>query len=294
MQQVTRLFGVAIAVIGFTLLSGCGAGGAESTPAAVEKPEVQSSSTAVAEDAAAQVREMADSKNNPVPGSLLEQQMIADGHTAASCQDYALALLEMLKRDQRFTGEARQVNVALNLGWNADGTVGGGFDVHALVEVLQDDGRWTLIDPTFGLVPTDTLGGALTAIELSHLTRAHVWTGIRFRYLTAAGDAYAQGYYLDYPVLFVNVATATGMQKLIDPMLSADDLGYFYSFVGPVVSQHGLYVAHCAAGADSDNTFGVQLPCSAQGFSTAQFADAGQNEAGIYTLRRFVFTSAPP
>ena len=295
MQQTKRLFGVVLAVIGFTLFSACGGGGAvDSTPAAVQKPQVPPSSAAAADDDAAQVREMADSANNPVPGSLLEQQMIADGHTTATCLDYALTLLEMLKRDQRFTGQARQVNVALNLGWNADGTVRGGFDVHALVELLQDDSRWTLIDPTFGLVPTDTQGGALSAVELSHLTRAHDWAGIQFRYLTAAGDAYAQGYYLDYPLLFVNVATATGMQKLVDPMLSADDLGYFYSLVGTVVSQHGLYVAHCAAGADSDSTFGVQLPCSVQGFSTAQFADAGQNEAGIYTPRRFVFSNPQP
>lgn len=293
MQQAGRLLGGALAVISFTLLCACGGGGAAgSTSATAEKPQLPPTSAAIVEDDAAQVRQMADSANNPVPGSLLEQQMIALGHTSASCQDYALTLLGMLRQDLRFTGQARQVNVALNLGWNADGTVRGGFDVHALVEVLQDDGRWTLIDPTFGLVPTDTQGRALTAVELSHLARGHDWAGIQFRYLTDAADAYAQDYYIDYPLLFVNVAINIDMQQLVDPMVNADDLGYFYSLVGTVVSQPGLYVAHCAAGADYDSTFGVQLPCSTQGFSSAEFAAAGQNEGGIYTLRRFVFSGA--
>lgn len=277
------------------LVSGCGGGGStapavsDSAPTPPAAPPPGPTANELVEQYAAEVRQMADINNTPIPGSLLEQQMLADGNPTATCVDFALTVLAMLQQDSRFSGQARRVSVALNLDWDADGSVRAGFDVHTLLEVLQDGGRWTLVDPTFGFVPTDNAGNALTAVELSHLARAHDWTGMSFRYLTPAGDAYAQSYYVDYPLLFVNVATNNSMQVLVDPMLSADDLGYFYSLVGYLVSQPGIYVAHCAPGADADSTFGVELPCSSQGFSTAHYAEAGQDQFGIYQLQRFVF-----
>jgi hypothetical protein len=114
----------------------------------------------------------------------------------ALCSDYAALLLQVLV-EMNVGLPARRLDVSFN---------GTNNDAHTLVE-LQDPTslRWVILDPTFDLAARNPDGSWAAAEDISLAASTGNWTTISYVYAGPEGDAHARGYYLDYPLLFVNV-----------------------------------------------------------------------------------------
>jgi hypothetical protein len=143
-----------------------------------------------------QVRMMADLNNLTIEGTLLHQLAASHGRQWALCNDYAETLLQMLQ--EYGIGPARY----LNLGFNSNY-----YDMHTLVELYNPDQQnWMVLDPTFSLSPQlATSGLRATAEEISASSRSNDWDAIEYNFLGALGDTVARRYYVDYPLLYLNV-----------------------------------------------------------------------------------------
>src|SRR5439155_8740842 len=119
----------------------------------------------------------------------------------ALCTDYAATLLGVIEQ-LNISAPSRILNVAFNQN---------GYDEHTLVELFNaDTGSWMLLDPTFDL--TARLAGKnawATAEDISGSTRLMRFSDIEYVFLGDAGDLYARAYYLDYPLLYLNVYDAS-------------------------------------------------------------------------------------
>jgi hypothetical protein len=153
----------------------------------------------------------------------------------AVCLDFA----------QELASELAQMNVGLplqvlNVAFNPNG-----YDGHTLVEMLNpDSGQWMLLDPTFDLtVRRQSDGGWATAEDMSAATRSMQWSAVTYVFLGAAGDYFARNYYLDYPLLYVNVYHATA--SIIPPPGTV--LPYLQTIATPIVGGWTVYVAGCSA-----------------------------------------------
>jgi hypothetical protein len=141
------------------------------------------------------VRQMADDKNVPYPGTLLAD--VVYPRQVATCADYSTTL-EILLGDMNIPFTFRTLNLAFNANT---------YDVHTLVEMYNPDQQsWILLDPTFDLTATRASdGGWATAEDISSATVAKNWNQINYVFLGSKGDYYARNYYLDYPLLYLNV-----------------------------------------------------------------------------------------
>ena len=191
--------------------------------------------------AVAAVRGMALMDGSAEPTSLLSDAMHQDLHSNASCTDYALAEIAYLQ--QLNAGmPARQLNVCLNPN---------SYDCHTLVEVYDStSATWEVIDPTFGLIPhRSTDGGIATSADMSNAARAMTWTAINYEFVTAATNTYAQAYYLDYPLLFVNVYQPGSSTILVQPTVDITPL--YSSLQSNSVTAAGMYAVQCPVGMNS-------------------------------------------
>jgi hypothetical protein len=143
-----------------------------------------------------QVRGMADFGNLTTEGTLLHELAASHGRLQALCTDYAETLLQLLR--EYGIGPARYLNVGFNSNY---------YDMHTLVELYNPEQQiWMLLDPTFSLAPQLAADGQwATAEDISVASRAHDWGAIAYNFLGALDDSVAQNYYLDYPLLFLNV-----------------------------------------------------------------------------------------
>ena len=73
--------------------------------------------------------------------------------------------------------------------------------------------------------------------DLSRAARTQRWADVVFVPLTGAGFQYARDYYLDYPLLFLNVLEGSGITK--DP---ASVLPYLRPVTAPIPPQPALYL----------------------------------------------------
>jgi hypothetical protein len=145
---------------------------------------------------------MAPLSGSPLQGSPqiaaeLSDVLSGEAKTAPVCTDYALELQSVLA--QMNIGSSVQIlNVALNPN---------GYDGHTLVEMQNDDtGRWMMLDPTFDLsVKRASDGEWATADEMSIATVAGRWSDMSYEFTSTSGDKWVRQYYLDYPLLFVDV-----------------------------------------------------------------------------------------
>jgi hypothetical protein len=232
------------------------------------------------------VRAMADDINQPYRPSPLITAVVAEGDIAADCTAYTTTLLGQLA-DAAIPLHARGLGICFNTNQ---------YDCHELVEIFDPDTqRWIMLDPTFGLYTLNASGQPATAAELSAAARAQAFGTLGFVYLTPAGDALARAYYLDYPLLFLNVYQ-TGTQSTVQP---APPLQPY--FAPPVPAANGAassYALGCAAGATSAtasiNSADATYVCT-NGFTQVFYAysaalDPG-NPTGATVLqpRRFVF-----
>ena len=243
---------------------------------------------AVARSLADQVRRMAGTDNIPLLGTLLDSIIKAQGKTTAFCSDYASALQQLVIDRQLFAIRIPQICLNTN---RSDL-----FDCHAITEVLDESsGRWIVVDPTFALVARIASTGAwATAADISSATQAGNFSAITYMYLNARGSAWAEEYYLDYPLLYSNVfsenaAVDFGQGNAITPYLAEVTLP---------TSTQGIYVLQT----DSGNGAPVQIdgvqrtvPCDGiQNTSTAFLATSitmtsSSDRVHAYVVRRFQF-----
>jgi hypothetical protein len=196
----------------------------------------------LAKELTAEVRSMADRDNQPYGTTALDVIANSAGSSTADCGQFMLALLQLI-------GEARVAldSRTLNVGIQDDAD-----DAHTLVEVLDvTSNRWITLDPTFGLVTLRSDGVPATSAEISAAVRAQNWSALTFTFLTDAGELYARDYYIDYPLLFVNIQSASGSGLVQDPPSTLAP--YFDSLPLPI-SGAASYSVKCAPGSNSATT----------------------------------------
>jgi len=243
----------------------------------------------VARTLAGEVREMADDDNQPYDGTPLAGVVAAQADAVADCAGFTTALLAELS-DANLPLQARDLAVCLN---------DNAYDCHALVEVFDTDSqRWITLDPTFGLYALNSQGQPATAQEISTAARARAFDQLSFTYLTAAGDAYARAYYIDYPLLFLDVYQPGSNTALVQPSLAS--LQPYFDLMGPAVNGavSGYYAAQCGTGyssatADWDGTHRTYA-CSS-GFTaifwgiSVSVIQGDPSATAIWQTHRFVF-----
>jgi hypothetical protein len=210
------------------------------------------------------------------------------GSNTALCSDFAEALLRVLGQ-MNVQLPAQRLDVAFNPN---------NYDAHTLVELFNPDtNSWLLLDPTFGLTVRRTAdGGFATAEELSAATAAQQWSDMTYEFLTAEGDSYARGYYIDYPLLFVNVyhqghPPVNGVGGPVLPYLEPVTL--------PISGEHLAWAVGCTG---SQTTYlwvnGVNTTIACNGvdgvsvmFGASQLSITSQTAPSttVYRPKRFVF-----
>jgi hypothetical protein len=147
--------------------------------------------------ATAHVRSMAGRDNVPAPYTPLEAEIRRLRLPAAFCSQYAATLLVVLDQ-MNLTIPSRRLTIGFNPNF---------FEMHDLDEVYDPDtGRWLVLDALFGVAPRRAADGAwATAEEIQAATTAKQWLDIDYHALHPLAPAVLSGYYLDYPLLFLNV-----------------------------------------------------------------------------------------
>jgi hypothetical protein len=233
------------------------------------------------------VRTMAPSDNRPFGWTALARQTASQSQYDAFCTDYAATLLHVL-------GEMNIQTAARRLDLSFNATL---FNAHTLVELLNlDTGDWILLDPTFSLSAKRSDGAWASAEDVSQATRAFDWQAISYVFLSAAGDAYARGYYLDYPLLYVNVYHQG------QPFVAGQGpspLQYLQVTTLPTSGSRDVYLVQCIGSASTevliDGTH-RQVACDGVDATSGSFyassvaAPTGiQPSFQLYRLQRFVF-----
>jgi hypothetical protein len=229
------------------------------------------------------VRTMAaDADGHPFGWTALRQRVFP--RYSAICSDFAAVLVQALA-DLNLGLPTRQRDIAFDTN---------GRDGHTLVEV-QDPatGEWVLLDPTFDLTVKRLNGTFATADDVSQATRTSNWTGVTYELLGTAGNLYATSYYLDYPLLYLNIA---------EPLVwgvGESPLPYLDEMTLPVTGPPQLYKVRCTGSPSTQvvlegNLTDVACP-GIDSLSAAFFASSigappsGPASFQVYRLRRFVF-----
>ena len=198
----------------------------------------------------------------------------------ASCGSYTLVLRWVLEQ-MNLGLQVRSTMIRFSL-----------LDVHIFVEILDSDtNHWMVLDPTFGLAATRTSGGGwASAADIAQATVAQDWSAIGYVFLAAQGDAVARGYYLDYPLLYLNDFVAGSPWHAATPYMTAVLL--------PASGPYSVYIAACDNGSQADVLISgnVQtIQCASDGLSGAFLAssvDAAPGSSSTFHLfrpRRFIF-----
>ena len=191
------------------------------------------------------VRNMAGENNVPAPGSILEALVKAADSTAtqADCVDYSNAMLLMITQ-MNLELRARRANTCL---------VPNRYDCHTLVELYDEgSGRWILADPTFGMAPHNAVDGSVATLDqMRAATRSQDWDAITYEFFTPTADSFANYYYLDYPLLFVNTYASDSSPLALSGPVDPDTVSTYYQPVGSLDApgKFGPYALQCPAGA---------------------------------------------
>lgn len=251
------------------------------TPAADVGTQIDASMALTAE-----VRAMASATNAPFGWTPLFAYATGHGDWGASCSDYAVVLARLLAQ-LNVTLSSRVFHVAFNL--NA-------YDMHTLVEMRDPRvEQWLLLDPTFAMTVRRTGdGGYATARNVSDAARALRWSDLEFVPLGPDGLRHAEDYYIDYPLLYLNVISGSGATSgavsvlpYVAPVALPDGAGGLglYLLQSPV-SPRTVVID----GTSRSMTFGgvdrVTYIFLARAIAPPA---AGQPALGAYVPRRFVF-----
>jgi hypothetical protein len=232
------------------------------------------------------VRRMAGMDNRAFQWTALSTQIGA--HYFALCTDYAATLLDVLA-DMNLQAAARR----LDLSFNASLT-----GAHTLVEMFDTTSqRWLILDPTFDLTARRSDSTWATADDVGAATSAFNWSAVSYDFLGPDGDAYVRHYYLDYPLLFLNVYhQGDAFQIGAGP----STLPYLLSTALPASDSPDIYVAHCLNGQAAVDVIidGVltTLSCDGAGQTSGSFQASdvaspapAHPDFSLYLLNRFVF-----
>ena len=146
------------------------------------------------------VRHMANDKNTTFAGTLLADYAFHQSYYPhANCGVYAQALMTILD-EMDFPFDARILRVVFDTNVVA-------CDGHVLVEMFNPHQQsWMLLDPCFDLTAKRSSDGAwATAEDISTATRDQTWDKIEYVFLGEKGGTYAKNYFIDYPLLYLNV-----------------------------------------------------------------------------------------
>jgi hypothetical protein len=240
----------------------------------------------VARSLAGTVRLMADINNQPFDGTSLETTALAAGQGAADCVAFSNALLAEFA-DAGFPLQSRSRGVCYNYP-----------DCHTLVEVYDsDNARWQTLDPTFGLYAVNSSVQPATLHEHSSAARAQAFSTLSYVFLTANGDSYVTAYYLDYPLLFLNVYT---LDYTTFEEAALDSLEPYLDFVGSATTSAvlGVYTLQCASGATSASANwdgSIQTYTCTNGYTPLAYGlnvaliSGDDSATAIWSTHRFVF-----
>lgn len=161
------------------------------------------------------VRAMATSSNYPYRWTILYTHAL--NWPRVTCLDYRETLLRLLQEmgiSAQFAADKRprRLNIAFST-----------YDVHALAEMYNtSDGRWVLLDPTFAIVARRIDGRYASKDDIQKATRSQRWSDITYTPLGSFGTTLARDYYLDYPLLYLNLTPpAAGAGEPVLPYLQS-------------------------------------------------------------------------
>ena len=182
------------------------------------------------------IRNMADAQNYPYAWTILAGTTFDAGRIQALCNDYRNALLEALA-DSNVTARlsATQQPQAVSIGFTT-------LDTHTLVEFWNTDlERWMLLDPTFDMTMVRASDDTWATMEDMHTaTLNQQWSAINYQFLGAWGNSIAEGYYIDYPLLYLN------LQPLPQPGQGQNPMPYLIQQPGPPLDTAGVYTFQCS------------------------------------------------
>jgi hypothetical protein len=236
---------------------------------------------------AGEVRNMADRDNQPYGLSALSTVVGNLGLSSSNCGNFETALLQLID-ETNVPLTVRPLDIEME-----------SFDTHTLVEAYDEaTNSWLTLDPTFGLTTLGADGAPATSAQISAAARAQDFSSLSFEFLTNAGAQYAQDYYIDYPLLFIDVETPdeSGLVQAPPSTLAP----YFDALPLPVAGNQMAYSLQCAPGFTSAtaelNTGTQTMVCSGPDQLTGVFwaetiqAVSGNTSASAaWQLRRFVF-----
>ena len=234
------------------------------------------------------VRNMADVQNYPRAWTELQRMTSAAQQIQAVCTQYSDTLLYVLS----------QMNVTERLPaseqpqWFDIAFMVNGYDVHTLVEFWNTDlQRWMLLDPTFDMTMVRASDGTwATMQDMNTATLNQQWSAINYNFL-GRGDFVAKAYYLDYPLLYLNIPPLPSFGEGQNPM------PYLIQQSGPPLYQTGFYAFQCY-GTTTVVLDGEPTPVSCDGIdslsrligaSSIQLPSGSSESLKIYSPVRNVF-----
>ena len=159
--------------------------------------------------------------------------------------------------------------------------------------------NWIVLDPTFDIAMQDTSSGAwATAQDAYNAAVSENWSAITYVPLGSYGWAVADGYYLDYPLLYLNIPPEPAVGSTEN-----DPTPYLTLQSTWPTDQSAYYILQATDGQPTTTvivngrteTLNTNL---AEGFSIAFRATsvalpAGSTQtANLYRLNRYVFTGS--
>jgi hypothetical protein len=216
------------------------------------------------------VRDMADASNWPLRSSLLSD--VVFGHRGkASCTAYASTMLLILQ--QMGVGMAEEVGKRprhLRIGFSS-------YDVHDLVEIWHSGvGKWIILDPTFDFAVKKSNGEWASSQEVQAATLAKDWSAITYE-MGPRGDAVARAYYVDYPLLYLNVP--------LPPLQQGHSVLPYLQRVQTPISSYGFYVAR-----STNTTVTIKI----QNTTTAISCQAADKVSKIFAAQSVIAVSSVP
>jgi len=274
-------------LVGFTIILCYGTGVFHVTP----KGSDNSNQTKMTIELMQYVRSMADDRHIPREGTFLYEQ-VKGLRENALCNDYADVLTNMIQGMK--LGDARVLDISFNPNR---------YDMHTLVEYFDErQQEWILIDPTFSmLVKRKADGMYATAANIQQATLNRDWSELEF----ILPDDRKYDYYLDYPLLFLNLHRDSSKGKEEARSL----LPYLEKVSLPVEGIPGWYilqyVGHKGKGTEEKITASVEVNGALQAFIFdgieqtskvfgAKLVSIPQREEGriaAYKPKQFVFSS---
>jgi hypothetical protein len=242
---------------------------------------------AVARSMAATVRLEADVDDQSYDNTALRTRTLSQSEGYSDCVAFAHALLNEMS-DANFPLQTRSRDICYNEP-----------DCHELVDVLNSDlDRWETLDPTFGLYTLNGSGEDATAEEISAAARSLNFGSLSFVYLTPLADTYAKNYYLDYPLLYLelyNIGSTSSFEEA--PPASYEP---YLNLVGsattlPVSSYYSVQCAPGESSATANWDGSVETNSCTNGFTPVSWGinvslvSGNSSASAIWQLHRFVF-----